>query len=230
MSIVGILPAAGRATRINGLPKYLLPVPDGHLLGVHTARMLDAGARVVLIGAGYHNLGLICQYAPANAESFTANSRTMSETVLAARSLTRGADVLFGMPDTYWTAPDVYQQLARLLSNGVDVAVAVWSMRDDQRGQLGQVAINNITRVQKVVDKDPDCLFPWSWGALAWKPAFWDCIDPMTPHVGYAVQAAIEAGLSVMAVRVEGDYHDCGTFEQYARLCIALTCEGEKIG
>ena len=218
MSVIGILPAAGKATRIGGLPKYLLPVPEGNLLALHCQHMTAAGASPVHIGAGYHNTGIMYQYAPTNTRVYSTNSNTMSQTVLAARLLAAKSKVLFGMPDTYWTAPNVYEQLRAALDSA-DVAVAVWRIRSDQRGQLGQVGFDDDRFVRQVVDKDPTCRYEWAWGALAWKPKFWEYIKPDMPHVGYALQPAIDDGLTTHAICIDGEYHDCGSLIGYARLC-----------
>lgn len=222
MSVIGILPAAGWAERLNGLPKFLLPVPEGNLLALHCERMLAAGAARVLIGTRWINSGLASLYAPAGTETYLVNSKTMAETVLAARGRAGDSRVLFGMPDTYWDSPAVYESL---VTSPSDVTLACWRMRPDQRGKLGQCDIDNNGRVWNVRDKDALCLYEWAWGALAWNSEFWRFIKPDMPHIGYALQPAIDAGLSVTAVFCPSEYHDCGTFESYARLCSTLTKE-----
>lgn len=71
-----------------------------------------------------------------------------------------------------------------------------------------------------VIDKPPVCAYPWIWGVLAWKPAFWPLIDVEDPHVGYALPRAIRAGLDVRGVVLNGTYWDCGTPDDYFD-CIA---------
>ena len=214
--MIGILPAAGQATRFNGFPKFLLPVPEGNLMGLHCRRMHDAGANRVLIGSGIHNAETISRYRPADTEMYMGGA-TMAETVLNAREDCDEEHVLFGMPDTYWNAPNVYASLSESLRH-CDVAVALWKIRDDQRGSVGQVE-NIAGRIARTVDKDPSCPFPWLWGAIAWRPIFWNFIKPDMPHIGYALQPAIDAGIPVWGVTASGDYWDCGTFPQYAKLC-----------
>jgi MobA-like NTP transferase protein len=219
--MIGLLPAGGRAARLNGLPKYLLPIPDGNLLARHVRQMHDAGAPTVLIAAGHHNMGILSQYAPANTETYAVASKTVGEAILAARPMARERRVLFGMPDTYWDAADVYEQLAH--SDAV-ASVALWIMREDQRGRLGQCDVSNHA-VSVVIDKDPTCEFPWIWGALSWSPAFWRYIQPEHTHLGQAIQAALDAGERIAPVLIDGDYHDCGTFDSYARLCAGFIKE-----
>lgn len=221
--MIGLLPAAGRATRIGGLPKWLLPVPEGSLLALHVQRMTDAGTAKVAIGAGYHNSGLILQYAPAGTETYFVTSKTMNETVLKARRIAGDQPVLLGMPDTYWRAADVYTRLAQASVGSILATVAVWRIRPDQRGRVGQCAINPIGRVVRMADKDADCAYPWVWGALIFQPGLWDYIKPEHPHVGYAVNAAVEAGECIMSEQIAGDYYDCGTSAEYFKLCATFT-------
>lgn len=218
MSIVGVLPAAGQATRLNGLPKFLLPIPEGNLLDWHCKQMRAASAERVLVGTSWVNSALVAQHAPNGTEQYLVSTKTMTETVLAARRKAGEADVLFGMPDTYFESPNIYSALAAN-PHEADVVVALWIIRPEQRGQLGQCDIDNDMNITTVIDKDPTCEFVLTWGALYWKPTFWKFIKPDMPHVGYALQPAIDAGLNVKGTIFLTNYHDCGTFESYARLC-----------
>lgn len=221
--MIGLLPAAGQATRFNGFPKFLLPVPEGNLLALHCRRMRDAGASRILIGSSIHNAETIARYRPAETEMYMGGA-TMSETVLNAREDCGDESVLFGMPDTYWHTPGAYKSLAGRLGFA-HVIVAVWKIRPEQRGLLGQCKLNQLDVVEEVTDKQPDCPFEWAWGAMCWRREFWEYIKADTPHIGYALQPAINNGLRILAYRVEGDYFDCGAFNQYARLCSTFVQE-----
>ena len=227
MGIIGLLPAAGKATRIGGIPKWLLPVPEGTLLDVHCQRMRLAGVSHVLVAAGEHNRDLLLQHVPANAIVYEGNSCTMAEDVLLARPYIGDNDVLFGMPDTYHIDGNMYKYLS-YMSPQEDVSVALWNINDDQRGKLGQVAVDNHGMVIDVVDKSLTCPYPWAWGAMSWKPSFWEFIKPDMPHIGYALLQAIRAGLVVKSMLNSGEYTDCGTPEAYWRLCSTFVKEAVK--
>ena len=228
MGIIGLLPAAGKATRIGGIPKWLLPVPEGTLLDVHCQRMRLAGVSHVLVAAGEHNRDLMLQHVPANAIVYEGRSRTMAEDVLLARPYIGDNEVLFGMPDTYFGDADTYKYLTYFIPQE-DVRIALWPIQDDQRGKLGQCHVDEGTGlVDHVVDKDPTCTYEWAWGAIAWKPSFWQYIKPDMPHIGYALQPAIGAGLRITAVIPDGEYTDCGTPEAYWRLCSTFVKEAVR--
>ena len=228
MGLVGIIPAAGVAERIDGLPKYLLPVKEGYLLGVLCERMNEAGATDLLIGANPNNRNLLEHYAPANALVYTKFSKTMSETVLAAQPWCGKANVLFGMPDSWWSNQGGYRWLAEELSEELPCCVAVWKARESQRGKLGMVMTQakwiegwqrQIQEVIAVKDKPgPTNSFRDLWGAMAWHPRFWEFIRPEDPHVGYAIERAVGSGVTVRAVSMNGEYWDCGTRDSYFEL------------
>lgn len=225
--MIGLLPAAGSATRLYGLPKWALPIPDGYLLRRHVEQMLHADCSEVLVGSNPRNNDLLREFTDIHRTHIYAarNYTTMTETVLSAYGELQADEiddhfVLFGMPDTYWQVPHVYQILAAALAAGADVAAAVFRARAGQtNGGMCRLELIDIRRrtykITEVVDKPEITDLEWIWGALAWKPAFWQYMQPTDPHVGYALPRAIDAGLDVRAVQCEGGYYDCGTIEGY---------------
>lgn len=226
--MIGLLPAAGKAERIHGLPKYLLPVGESYLLKAHVDAMLKAGCMSVAIGANDDNYDLIQSYTGAYVYKAAAY-QTMTETLLSGwltlPSDMRKESVLFGMPDTYWTNFG-YDALLRFI-NLPDVVLFCHQVRWNQWRRGGMVTVEVGGRVSRIVDKPllmPET--PWIWSAMLWQPTLWPYIRPEDKHVGYSVQRAVEAGLHVHAVVAwEGDYYDCGTPEEYFEMIRALTKE-----
>lgn len=228
MGVTGILPAAGLSTRLDGLPKFLLPCPEGHLLGNHIARMRSAGADEIWVGASKLTAPMIKPYLD-NRATLKPNLETasMCETVCAARAYAADNTVLMGLPDTYWKAPDVYGLLLyRIREFGADVAIAAWKMRNEQRGKLGAVD-QRAGRLSRVVEKDANCDLDWAWGALAWTPKFWECISPDHAHLGLSLQNAVSTHLNVLVVQIQGDFWDCGTRDEYFQLCGTFAYEAQ---
>lgn len=225
--MIGIIPAAGCATRINGIPKYLLPIPGGILIDVLHSRMRAADADQVLVGVGPHSSESL---RTENRLLYTVNTQTMSETVLAARQHFDDPDesVLFGMPDSYWLDEHVYQRLASDIDNGALVSAALFETSPAQRHKLGMCDVafdGDDLRITHVVDKPQDTTLHLAWGAMAWRAGFWKYIQPSDPHVGYALHRATEAHQNVRAVLVYGPYFDCGTPEEYFACIRKLTQE-----
>ena len=231
---IGILPCAGKAERFGGLPKYLLPCPGGFLLQRHINAMNEAGCLAVGVGANENNIDLINEYASVGA-CLARHYETMVETV---RSVKLYADdnlfiehsVLFGMPDTYIADEmNPYKDLTDLLEDSNDdLLVGMFRLRSDQYKQGGVVRVEG-DKIVDVIDKpterpEREC---YIWGLLAWRPSFWQCLEPDMPHVGYGIMKAIEKGLKVSPVKLMGRYYDCGTFERYATMIRDVTCESE---
>lgn len=225
--MIGIIPTAGYATRIQGLPKFLLPVPGGYLLDKLGRRMRIMGASKILIGANQANFGLVERYAPVGASTYMVNTQTMSETVLALKRYAHTADVLFGMPDSYWLDEDVYPRLIADLNSGAMVSAALFETRPEQRTKLGMCAVQFVDdelHIRRVIDKPADTDLRLAWGAMAWRCDFWEFIKPDDPHVGYALQRAIDAKTVVRGSLMLGGYWDCGTADEYFN-CIRHTTE-----
>jgi NDP-sugar pyrophosphorylase family protein len=229
--MIGIIPAAGKAERMHGIPKMLLPVGETTLIQRLIACMglvsVSAQVRIgiselleELIDTIVYERGVV---------SFPMNTQTMSETVLEVRKWTEwGKDepVLFGMPDTYFEDEQAFVKLAAELRDGADVAVGVFQTRPEQRHKLGMVEIAGC-EVLHVIDKPAETDLTWAWGVLAWKPKFWNVIQANDPHVGYALPRALAGEMDVRAVRMDGGFWDAGTPDEYFDL-ITYLHEGVK--
>lgn len=217
--MIGIMPAAGSASRMFGLPKMLLPTPDGVLIDVLAGRM-DVVCDQLHVGASSRIFGMLSHRLNSPRHNvYMANTATMSQTVLMAEKFAGDAPVAFGMPDTWFEDDAVFEKLAAALDDGADVAVGVFRVRPGQHRRGGMVDCSGGV-VRAVVDKPETSGLAWIWGALAWRPVFWPLIDPATPHVGYALPRAIAARMDVRAVMLRGPYWDCGTPDEYFD-CIA---------
>lgn len=225
--MIGIIPAGGQAARMGGLPKWLLPVwePAGFLLNVLCERMAEAGVEEIIIAVHPDNQALMVRYAPSNAAVVTVESQNMSQTVLAARRWCGNEPILMAMPDTFWSAEHVFN----LVQPGVSPILAfVWATRADQDGKLGMVEVkkndqHGVHQITRIIDKTVGTGLQEAWGAMMWTPEFWQYISPEDSHLGYALQRAMAAGEIVQAVRVKGEYYDCGTVEEYCRLMAAYS-------
>lgn len=220
--MIGLIPCAGSAVRIHGIPKYLLPLPQGYLLDILIKRMKAVGAKPV-IGANQFNSGLVKEYAKEESVYIPDHYNTMTQTVIGYRQhMDINEPVLFGMPDTYIEDDDCFPKLLAALDDGAHVAVALFLPRPNQHMKAGMCTIHG-NQVQESIDKPANKLhYTHVWGALAWKAEFWDLLQPEYPHVGYALPQAIKKGLDVRAVKMDGGYYDCGTFDEYTELVTHL--------
>jgi hypothetical protein len=225
--MIGLIPAAGDAARMFGVPKFLLPTPGGVLIDVMAARMSASCSRL-FTGTQSRHYGMVNhRLGSATHTIYLADTSTMSETVLIGRRFTFDQPVLFGMPDTWFEDSAAFAKLAAAVHDGADVAVGVFEAQPGQHRKGGMCRVED-GRVLAVIDKPDVCAWPHIWGALAWRPTFWPFIAPADPHVGYALPRAIADGLNVRAVRLGGVYWDCGTPDDYFD-CIAAQRVAETV-
>jgi UTP-glucose-1-phosphate uridylyltransferase len=221
MTIVGLIPCGGKAERLHGLPKYLMPIPGSTYALDEMCRKLHAvkGLDWVFVGSGLHNQKLIDQYTPPKGTNvYRADSKTMCEGVLAARPHTGDSDVIMCMADVHFSDETILGKMAAELSAGADCVVAIWNTRPEQRKSLGMVAFDKKShKVHEVDDKPAKTALTDAWGAIGWKPSFWQYMRPPHAHMGLAINNAVSAGLTVKVVLAEGEYHDLGTIESVTR-------------
>lgn len=232
--MIGIIPAAGTAERFGGLTKFLLPCTGDELLITRLHRLMhkvfvNFDTEFFLHPDNADLFKRLCN--PRNVRAVKTN--TMTETVLNACSYSE--PVLFGMPDTYFEDEQAFVKLAAALDDGgnrpgADVVLGVFRARHDQYSQGGMCKLDGDV-VYNVMDKmaEPRIGYDWIWGLMAWKPVFWDFLKPDMPHVGYGIMPAVHAGLDVRAVKLDGNYYDCGTPERYFEMIRATTGEAVNV-
>ena len=99
MSIIGVLPASGKASRIGGIPKFCLPISDERsLLQWHVEQMLEV-CDEVRVSTRAEWVPII-QNMDMNIKLIVKEPSTMSDAV----SFLAGGDsdtLLIGLPDTF---------------------------------------------------------------------------------------------------------------------------------
>jgi hypothetical protein len=207
---LGLLPASGSASRIGGLPKFMLPIKDNFsILQWHVSLMNDA-CDSVHISTRECWMPLVT---PLNlgVDIYVKEPSTMSDAVLEM-SRDRNDAVIIGMPDVYIhnSKNNFYKDM--LKSDG-DIVLATWEYRHEiMKGKVGQVLVDSFSNVLQVVDKDPNCEFSQMWGAILFRNGL-ERIDVDGGSVLKDLNKWIADGVSVKAVAMSGEYIDSGTFE-----------------
>jgi choline kinase len=212
-----IIPAAGLATRMRGIPKFLLPCDSTYntLIEAHISALLQLCETVwiptrpemVLL---LDSLGL----AKDRVVLLPMTTDNMTQTVSKVLQIARTENFHLVMPDTYFHGEKPY---ATLSSSPNLVDLACWKIRDDQKGKLGQVLIHEESATD-MRDKDPECNYEHSWGALTFNRELLDYADSTDPHIGYAVRNALKGGENISARIMDGKYFDCGTPSEYLNM------------
>lgn len=216
-----LIPASGLATRMRGLPKFLLPIDSKYttlleshlnhaykeiddLENIFIATRPDLVAFIKNLDLDYPNLSVI-----------DMETNTMNETVLELIKFSKSQYFQVVMPDTYFLHDRPY---GKLFSKPTFCDLGIWKIRPEQRGKLGEVEVDSEDFVLKIVDKNPDSLLDYSWGALTFSRELIKYINKDEPHIGYALTHALKNEEKITTKIINGKYFDCGTPEEYFEL------------
>jgi glucose-1-phosphate thymidylyltransferase len=246
--IVGVIPAAGKGSRISPLPgsKELFPVgfTDGTFEGQPrrhpkvisqflVEQMLRAGARRVIMTISPHKVDIL-QYYRSGAYVGVPVAYTVQEEPwgmpyaldLAYPWLREQSLTLFGMPDTVFGPPDVLSRVAqRQRESGADVMLALFPT--DTPWRFGMVELDEAGGVVAIIDKPAESSLRYLWGAACWNYRFatfmHDALPATRPEqeivLGDLFQRAMAEGLEVAACPFpDGIYLDIGSPEGLQRV------------
>lgn len=214
-----ILPAAGKASRMRGLPKFLLPCTNEYLTLIerHINFLIDSVENIwIPTSPQYVNLlsSLIEENKKINIVPVSSN--TMSETVKVTMTNINKNKYTLIMPDTYFSDDKTYEKIISADTNHV-ASLICWKTRPSQEGKLGEVSFSNNGKLEAIIDKPGKQVYQHSWGAVTFTSDLYNFIDPQEPHIGYAIESAAQQN-NINCIEVEGDYYDCGTPDEYIEL------------
>jgi NDP-sugar pyrophosphorylase family protein len=211
-----IIPAAGLASRMRGIPKFLLPADVNYqtLIEKHISSLQEIVDTIwIPIRSEFVLLLDSLRLSGDRIVLIPMTTRSMSESVGRILEISSAQKFMMVMPDTAFIGEQPYEEL----STNEFAKLACWKIRDSQRGKLGQVEFSG-DQITAIVDKDPTCSYSHAWGALSFDRKLSRYIDYDSPHIGYAVRNAVNNGEYVTGFKVEGDYFDCGTPSEYSDL------------
>ena len=217
------MPAAGLATRMRGLPKFLLPISNDYetLIERQISKLRESNCVTIWIPTRPQFVILLESILRAQKDViiFPVESKSMNETVLKVLNVSRAEHFALAMPDTFFLSENPF---ASLNSEPLIAEVACWEIRDKQRGKLGQVFVNEDNIILDIIDKNPNCEYELAWGCLTFSRGLIKYIDVNDPHIGYALRNAMK-NHDLKIKKVQGSYFDCGTASEYVELLLANT-------
>lgn len=217
-----IIPAAGTASRMRGLPKFLLPTnsPNVSLIERHLLQLRNHFDEI-LIGVNPDFSKLIRTVLPEDEKLkiHDISTQTMMETVSKLTELSDSNYFVLIMPDTFFSKYDSLLQFLDL-DFQEEASLICWKIQEFQLGKLGQVKLDKNNRLVDIQDKNPLCDYNLFWGATSFTRGHLESARNSDPHIGYLFQRLIEHGTCVMGVEVDGDYFDCGTQDEYIRMLL----------
>ena len=228
MAVIGVIPAAGYATRLQGSPyaavgvsKEMLEVRGRPVIAHLVERMRAAGCDEIRVVTRPDKSDVITFANDAGLSIVTGRpDHVVASVSLALTQPTElaGDDVvLLGFPDTVWRPDDGFALLLQeMATRDADVLLGLFGSDEAARGDVVQLATE--ARVERIVAIDVKPPQPSSrliWGCVAVRRAAligWD--TESEPGRWFARLAA--AG-RVLGAYLSDDFVDIGTLEALAR-------------
>jgi dTDP-glucose pyrophosphorylase len=139
MAVIGLVPAAGYATRL-GLPtgsKEVQPVRDRPVMEYLLERMKVAGATRIRVATRPEKSDVAALASRWDAEVLTGYPTSVSESLrLASSGLLDDETVIFGFPDTIWSPIDGFVPLVRQVVAGEPIALGVFESPHPERSDV----------------------------------------------------------------------------------------------
>lgn len=216
-----IIPMCGTASRIGGIPKFLLPITNDKSLLLLLLEKLNINGNNIFISTVPMYAEYIYNYTIKYRPHINiSKTETMSETVNKYNYLkndTKSVNIMV-MPDTYISDNIPIKEINSLINNNADIILCVWKISEIQRGKLGQCLLDENNNVIHVEDKNKNCKYEYAWGIMCWNYKYWDYIDDKKSHIGLSLNDAIKNKLKIKAIIMNGTYNDCGTIDEYKKV------------
>ena len=220
MAVVGVLPAAGYATRLQPLPlsKEVLEIGGRPVIDYVIDRMRLAPCDEIRVVTRPEKEDVVAHAEAAGARVVLARPETVSESFAAGIAGLDPEDVvLIGWPDTLWEPPDGYARLlAAMTETGSEIALGLFRLeRDLERSDV--VTVDERDRVTAIHVKPAVPPSSWVWGcASATAASLADLSSEEWPG-GY-FDALCRRGVEIAGVRLSDRWLDIGTPEALAQV------------
>lgn len=219
MTVVGVLPAAGYATRLQPLDcsKEVLPVGGRPVMDYVVERMHAGGATALYVVTREEKDDVIDHARTLGAHVVLADPETVTESFAAAiRQLADDDIVLVGWPDTIWEPLDGYRQLVDAVDAGREVAIGLFELTSDlERSDVVTVTAGGL--VERVYVKPAVPPTSWVWGCAAARARALRRLEEDPWPGGYFDRLARQ-GVEIAAVCLSDVWLDIGTKDALAKV------------
>jgi len=188
--VIALVPCAGHATRLKGLPcsKEIFPLgfaadavdgsPQSRAVCLHLLSCLrEAGVRRAYVLLRQGKWDIPAYLGDGTAVGLDLAYRVLEPTAGVADTLDRAYPfvqdslVALGFPDTLFQPEDAYVHLlARQRESGADIVLGLFPT--DRPEKVDMVVLDDAGRVTDIVIKEPNCDLSYCWCIAVWTPAF----------------------------------------------------------
>jgi glucose-1-phosphate thymidylyltransferase len=209
-SVTAIVPAAGRARRLGGLPmsKELLPVgfdgpPESPRPRLVCQGLLEALGRAQVERAlmvvrrdkldipGHLSVALAAGTAPTPPLAYVVldDSASLPETLRRALPFARRDTIALGFPDILFEPEDAFVTLlAEHRASGADLTLGLFPTPPERRPTTDMVRLEADGRVSGIEVRPASSALPFNWLLAVWEPVVSQRLAaaPVVPHPGEA--------------------------------------------
>jgi len=242
--IVGIIPAAGKGSRLSPFPcpKELFPVgyQDYEVDGLLQKRpkvvsqylienIIQAGAKKLFIILGEDKHDIMKYYGDGNrfgvdiAYLFQEKLHGMPYAINLSKKWLQNNTVFFGMPDTIIEPKNAFERLLAFHQElRSDLTLGLFLT--DRPSKFGMVELGSQNNITFIVDKPTQTELKYMWGCACWAPIFTQLLDDylkIHPFSGKEVvlgdvfTSAIKNNMTVKGLCFDdGQYMDIGTADE----------------
>lgn len=216
MRLVGVLPAAGHAERLQPLDgsKELLEIRGRPVLDHAVERLRAADPDDIRIVVRPEKDDVVEHARALGLTVVEARPESLAESALEGiAGLAADDTVLLDLPDSIWEPVDGFRLLLAALTPGTDVVLGTFRSAEPERGDVVEADADD--RATAVHVKSPEPPGAEVWGAVAARAG---ALSGLTrhSHPGELFDELAREG-RVHAVRFPGEFLDIGTKEALAR-------------
>jgi glucose-1-phosphate thymidylyltransferase len=168
VALVGVIPAAGSATRLGPLPssKEVLPVGERPVMDYLVERMRAVGCDEIRVVTRADKADVVDRAKELGLRVVLADPPTASESVASGLDGLTGDDVvLLGFPDSIWEPADGFLRLLDALDGECAAVLGLFRTADLERSDVVSLDEDGVVTAVDIKPQRPES--EWIWGCAA---------------------------------------------------------------
>jgi glucose-1-phosphate thymidylyltransferase len=221
MAIVGVIPAAGYATRLQPLEgsKEVLAIRGKPIMDHLVERMRAGGCDRIRVVTRPEKHDVIAHVRTLNAEVKLGHPDSVSSSFLIGMDgLADDEIALIGFPDTIWKPIDGFRPLVAMVEAGCDVAIGLFQIDPADLPRSDVVVFGRDGSIAGVEIKPARPRSEWIWGCAAARVSMWAAGLAETEWPGEYIDVLCRQGRDVRGFKLSDVWLDVGTKEALARV------------
>lgn len=211
MALVGILPAAGYAVRLQPLDcsKEMLEVGGRPVIDYLVERMRAGGCDELRVVTRPEKEDVRAYAEEAGASLVLAHTATINESFAAGMAGLEPEDVvLLGFPDSLWEPVDGYARLVAAVEGGEEIALGLFEAPGIEGSDY--LSMDDSGRIEHIEIKPAEPPSDFIWGCAAARVRALDGLEREEWPSGH-LNNLRRQGKELFGVRLSGTYLDIGT-------------------